>query len=298
MYWIEQADQNGVSVLSFKNIIRSNRKPIDIAVDAVKRITERYPAPYTIFASGGVDSQACIYAWIKSGVEFKVVFVKYENQFNEHDFTELQTFREKYNFDLEILNFDVIPFLTTELEKYVLQYECVSPMVCTHFAMSEMIDYGTVIFSGTLGGHYFNKISLIESAWRNYTIKSKRNIIGNFFGIEDPELTFAFVNTYQTITKTVKNDPNTDMSITIYERPVYSYKIKWLTYQESGFPVIPQEIKLSGFEKIKDYCDIHFPITPKERLIYASRPSKRAFEIKFRYPWYTRVNLNNMQIIY
>lgn len=300
MYWIEQVDQNGVLALSFKNAIRSNknRKPIDVAVDAVKRITERYPPPYTIFASGGVDSQACIYAWLKSGVEFKVVFVKYENEFNEHDFTELRAFKDKYNFDLEILNFSVISFLTTELEKYALKYECVSPMICTHFAMSEMIDYGTVVFSGSLSGYYFNQISLIESAWRNYTIKSNRNIIGNFFGIEDPELTFAFVSIYQTISKTVENDPNIDKSIELYGRPLHNYKIKYLTYQEGGFPVIPQEIKFSGFEKIKDYCDIHFPITPRERLIYLTQPSKRAFEIKFRYPWYSRVNMNRIKIIY
>jgi hypothetical protein len=298
MYWTERIIQNGEPVLSVKNAIYSKRSPIDIAVDAVKRITERYPPPYTLFASGGVDSQSCIYAWIKSGVEFKVVFVKYENQFNEHDFTELQTFKEKYNFDLEILNFDVIPFLTTDLEKYVLQYACISPMICTHFAMSEMIDYGTVVFSGTLSGSYSSKLMMMDTAWLNYTIASKRNIIGNFFGIEDPELFFAFVDLYQQNLNQVNNDPNIDKSINIYGRPVHGYIIKYRTYQQGGFPVIPQEIKLSGFEKIKDYCDVHFPITPKERLIYMGQQSKRAFEIKFRYPWLSKVKIEELKIIH
>lgn len=171
-------------------------------------------------------------------------------------------------------------------------------MICTHFAMSEMIDYGTVIFSGSANGIYMNKILLVETAWVNYTVSSKRNIIGNFFGIEDPELTFAFIDIHQRISNQMVNDPNIDKSIKIYGRPLYSYKIKCLTYQEAGFPVIPQEIKLSGFEKIKDYCDIHFPITPKERLIHSGQPSKRAFEIKFRYPWHGKVKSDEIKIIY
>lgn len=299
MYWLKHTDANGAPAISVKNAIYSKRLPIDIAVDAVKRITERYPPPYTLFASGGVDSQACIYAWIKSGVEFKVVFVKYENNFNEHDFAELQAFREKYNFDLTILNFDVIPFLTKDLEKYVLQYNCISPMICTHFAMSEMIEDGTVIFSGAANGSFMFNLSLVETSWVNYTLSSKRNIIGNFFGIEDPELTFAFVDSYQHIRRQIENDPNTDKSIEMHGRRVYQYQIKCLAYQQCGFPVIPQEIKLTGFEKIKDYCDINFPCTPKERLMYIGNGrSKRAFEIKFRYPWISKVNSREIKIIY
>jgi hypothetical protein len=74
--------------------------------------------------------------------------------------------------------------------------------------------------------------------------------------------------------------------------------IKYRTYQQGGFPVIPQEIKLTGFEKIKDYCDVHFPITPKERLNYMGQQSKRAFEIKFRYPWLSKVKIEELKIIY
>ena len=298
MYWIPEINDSKIKALSFKNAIFSKRAPIDIAVDAVKRITERYPPPYTLFASGGVDSQSCIYAWLKSGVDFKVVFVKYENDFNEHDFVELQLFKEKYNFDLEILNFNVIPFLTTQLEKYAINYNCISPMLCTHFAMSEMVKDGTVIFSGVLAGSYITELNMLEIAWLNYTKLSKRNIIGHFFGIEDPELLFAFIDIYQRVLNQIVNDPNIDKSINIYNRPLYDYKIKYLTYQEGGFPVIPQEIKLSGFEKIKDYCDIHFPITPKERLMYMTQFSKRAFEIKFRYPWIGKVNSEQLKIIY
>jgi hypothetical protein len=96
----------------------------------------------------------------------------------------------------------------------------------------------------------------------------------------------------------VLNDPNIDKSINIHQRPLHNYKIKYLTYQEGGFPVIPQEIKLSGFEKIKDYCDIHFPVTPKERINYIGKQSKRAFEIKFRYPWIGKVDSSEIKIIY
>lgn len=297
MYWIEPVIDSGKLALSVKNAIYSNRLPIDIAVDTVKKITERYPPPYTLFASGGVDSQACIYSWIKAGVDFKVIFVKYENDFNEHDFVELESFKKIYDFDLEILDFNVIKFLTSDLEKYVLKYKCISPMVCTHFAMSEMISEGTVVFSGNYALPNSPKISLVDMAWFNYKNISGRNIVPSFF-MEDPELVFSFHKIHVDVENKVNNDPEYDISIRIHNRSLWLYKIKYMTYQEAGFPVIPQDIKLTGFEKIKDYCDVNFPTTVNERLKYGSMPSKRAFEIKFRYPWMKMVNDYLPKLIY
>jgi hypothetical protein len=297
MYWIDAIHESGILSYSLKKAIYSDRLPIDIAVDSVKRISERYPPPYTLFASGGVDSQACIYAWIKSGVEFKVIFVRYENNFNDHDFIELQAFREKYNFQLEILEFNVIDFLTTDLEKYVLTYNCISPMICTHFAMSEMITNGTVVFSGNYALPNNSKLSFVETAWLNYRITSRRNIVPCFF-FEDPELVFSFTDIHAQTELEIVNHPDYDPLLKLYDRPVWSYKIKYLTYQKAGFPVIPQEIKLSGFEKIKDHCDQQFPVTVKELLKYGSMHSKRSFEIKFRYPWIKLVNEPLPRVVY
>lgn len=297
MYWIEPITVSGQPALSYKNVIYSNRLPIDIAVDTVKRITERYPPPYTLFASGGIDSQACIYAWAKSGIPFKVVFVQYENEFNLHDFCGLPEIIEHYKLELEVLRFDVLSFLKNNLKEYVLKYNCVSPMICTHFAMSEIIKDSTVVFSGNYTLPNSSVISPVDWSWLNYKNISKRNIIPSFF-MEDPELVFSFHKIHAEVDLNVSKDPAYDTSIKIHNRSVWQYKVKYLTYQQAGFTVIPQEIKLTGFEKIKDYCDVHFPITSRERVKYASMPSKRSFEIKFRYPWLQLVNEHMPKIIY
>ena len=62
------------------------------------------------------------------------------------------------------------------------------------------------------------------------------------------------------------------------------YDIKINRFKQAGFPVIPQQNKFSGFEKIKDYYDkVPNLVTLKDRLQYANKPSKRAFDIAFRY---------------
>ena len=170
-------------------------------------------------------------------------------------------------------------------------------MICTHFAMSETVQDGTIIFSGNYALPSSTTLSFVETMLMNYKNISGRNIVPSFF-FEDPELVFSFHKIHVENKLIVMNDPNRDSATKIYDRELWPYKIKYLTYQKGGFPVIPQEIKLTGFEKIKEYCDIHYPITKKERLKYSSMQSKRAFEIKFRYPWLNIIPMHLPKVIY
>lgn len=298
MDWIKKLPTVGKQrFVSYENIVITNRKPIDVAVDTVKKIATRYPAPYTLFASGGVDSQACIYSWLQSGIKFEVVFVKYENDFNLHDFVELELMQQQYGFNIKILEFNVIDFLTTKLKDYVIKYRTISPMLCTHFAISEMITEGTVVFSGSYSPAYPQFIDYPTESWMHYLEASKRKMVPCFF-LEDPELATAFYNIsyieysdieerFPVITKNINGNNE------------WQYKVKCAVYKSAGYPIIPQPYKATGFEKIKDYCDIHFPPTPKERLKYSDMPSRRAFEIKFRYPWMQLIpeSLHHIKIV-
>jgi hypothetical protein len=50
-------------------------------------------------------------------------------------------------------------------------------------------------------------------------------------------------------------------------------------------PVIPQDNKYTGFERVKEFYDQYHSKIPKSvKLKYASRPSKRAYDLLFRYP--------------
>ena len=285
MDWIKKLPSEGKQrFVSYENLLFTDRKPIHVAIDAVKHIAKHYPAPYTLFASGGVDSQACIYSWLQSGIDFEVVFVKYENDFNMHDFLELELMQQQYGFKIKILEFNVIDFLTTKLKDYVTKYRTISPMLCTHFAISEIITDGTVVFSGNYCPSYPTYVDYPTESWMNYLEVTKRKMIPCFF-LSDPELATSFYkihnDEYSNIEKRF-----TDQSRNINGQANWEYNVKCAIYKQAGFPIIAQSYKATGFEKIKDYCDVHFPINLKERLVYSTMPgSKRAFEIKFRYPW-------------
>ena len=120
MYWIKKLPTNGKQrVVSYENLVFTDRKPIDVAIDTVKHIAEKYPAPYTLFASGGIDSQSCICAWLQSGVDFEVVFVRYENDFNIHDFAELELMQKQYGFKIKILDFIIRNGILEALENKI-----------------------------------------------------------------------------------------------------------------------------------------------------------------------------------
>ena len=50
--------------------------------------------------------------------------------------------------------------------------------------------------------------------------------------------------------------------------------------------IIRQPEKFNGFENIKKYYDKYFNrVKPIDRLKFASKPSKRVFDLLFRYPY-------------
>jgi hypothetical protein len=118
----------------------------------------------------------------------------------------------------------------------------------------------------------------------NYLEVTKRKMIPCFF-LSDPELATAFYKIHDNEYSNIE-ERFTDQSCNINGQANWEYNVKCAIYKQAGFPIIAQSYKATGFEKIKDFCDVHFPINLKERLVYSTMPgSKRAFEIKFRYPW-------------
>jgi hypothetical protein len=131
--------------------------------------------------------------------------------------------------------------------------------------MSEMISNGTVIFSGNFVNS-FPLYTLTILGLKRYADNSNRSIIP-FFLLHDPELAGVLRNNPKL---TAVND--------------YSTK-KYDAYRSLEVPVIPQPGKQTGFEVIKDYYDTRkdLVVSPKIRIKYASMPSKRKFDLLFRY---------------
>jgi hypothetical protein len=129
--------------------------------------------------------------------------------------------------------------------------------------MSEQLTEGTIIFSGnfiTDTDYTYTILGL-----QRYADNSNKSIIP-FFLLHDPEIAGLRLND--------SGRPTNNG---------YSKKINH--YIELGAPVIPQPKKQTGFEVIKDYYDTRkdLVVPPKIRLKYANMPSKRKFDLLFRY---------------
>jgi hypothetical protein len=245
----------------------------DAAVIAVNDIINSYPGPYTLMCSGGVDSQSMIWCWVLSKVPFNIVSVRYVSNgvcFNEYDLEGLGVFAEANNLTVTYVDFDIINFLENDLVEISKKYDCNSPQFCTHIKMSECVTEGTLMFSGNYINRAFG-ISYTMLGLHRYAIAARtltRAIIPSFF-LHNPILAFSF--TY-----------NVPYSV---ERPADVYK-------SACFPVIPPVKKYNGFEQIKNYYDKYTArVSGRTKLMYASKPSNRIFDLLFRYPLHSS-NIN------
>jgi hypothetical protein len=237
---------------------------LDAAILAVRQISISYPGPYTLFCSGGVDSQAMIWAWHLSGVPFTIVSVKYVSNniwFNEHDLVTLVEFCKLHSLSIVFKNFDIISFLENDLSKVALANDCDSPQINTHIKMTDLVDRGTILFSGNvmLTSELPLSYTLLGTHRYSLTLSDDKQIIPFFF-LHDPTLATSIA--------TLKHVNMPTM------------------YCNAGYPVIPQSSHFTGFEQIKIYYDKYIDrITPMIKLKFSSKPSKRVFDLLFRYPY-------------
>ncbi len=249
--------------------------PLEAAHLTVKYITERYPPPYTLMLSGGVDSQATLYAWHTSGVEFKTLSAIYNENLNNHDLQTIIEFSKQLNIDINFINFDLFNFLFTEHESYVHKYRCGSPHMTTFMKISEHITEGTVIMSGNfiLPGQQVLPITKNNFALYRYAKENQKSMVPFFF-LETDQLAFSF-DKYG-----VFINPRT---VPGNQQPMVDTKVN--LYHKGGFPVISQNQKLTGFEQVKNYFDANFKhlVTLQDKLsITPQVSSKRTFDLLLR----------------
>jgi hypothetical protein len=269
--------------------LTTNTKPLlEVSTRVIQTIASTYPGPYQLMATGGIDSQAMIWCWHHSGIPFTITTFRYigaetyAQYLNQHDTVQLEQFCDKLNIKIQYLDFNVIDFIENHMTKYASEYHCTSPQICSHMKMCEILnDNGTVLLSGNFNVDFVYNYTIL--GLKRYTDKTKKPIIPFFF-LHDPEL--AGITTPKRLT----------------HNNAYEKKIQF--YRELGIPIIPQPNKQSGFEIIKDYYDSRtdLKISFKEKLRYSNKPSKRKFDIMFRYRYHDLipyrdqlvvVNLNN-----
>lgn len=240
------------------------------AKKAILNIQKNYPPPYHIMLSGGVDSQAMLYSWKLFGSNFIPYSVIYDKNlfFNNHDLKTLNEFSKINNIEITYYEFDILNFYKNNYHNVALEFECSSPQIATYIEMTKNLP-GTVIFSGT----WLSKPKfLYNRVQHSLTLYSRKRNCIPFFFLSDPDLAYSGIKLNLNLKRGTTDE-------------VYIDKVEG--YHKAGFPVIPQEKKFTGFEKIKDYYDDNFwnQATPKMRLTYNYKPSQRTFDILLRYPY-------------
>lgn len=257
--------------------LRANIKYIPVlsaAEIAIREIMSKFPPPYHLMVSGGIDSQAVIYLWKLFGKDFIPTSVRYNNGLNDHDLETLPDFAAAQNVDIQYIDFDLLTFYDRDYPILAEQYNCVSPHFGAHLGMTADLE-GTVIFSGDFIQNtvYVKQRSTI---WPGnlclHTASKFRSIVPYFF-ISSPQLAYSYL--YEIISRDLPHDIEN----------LYQSKVD--AYRSCGLPVIMQKQKFTGFERVKDYYDIHYKdfITPEIKIKYRLNHSRRTYDLLLRYPY-------------
>jgi len=252
----------------------AHEPPLKESINLVEQIVNSYPPPFNLFLSGGVDSQSMLYSWLESGHEFTAYSFVYNNGINKHDIGNLWHVSKRFNVKINFIDIDYFKFLKYDLEDYVLKYLCNSPQITFYMKFPEVVNKGTKIFSGDFNLYNLNFTSL---GLYRYSLINDKNIIPFFFFH-----TAKMANSW-------KEHSKIDDFI-LYQKSVGIKEFKDYIYLRNGFDILPIK-KYSGFERSKDVYD-KIKITREERnkYLYLSSTSTRAYDFKFRYKFF---DINN-----
>jgi hypothetical protein len=261
------------TVPSFKNTIND---PLNAAIEAVNDIVRNCPPPYNLFASGGVDSQAMIYAWKKSNHPFNVYTFSYNQTYNFHDIETLFVFCEQEDIPYTIIDIDYFKFLEEEYDAIANKYQCSSPQISMHIKMSSFFSEGTCVYSGNFLSLRGAQLTDAILGLYRFSKESQDKTIIPYFFLNTPELAYSFVH--------YRRNNNSVVKVTEQQS---TYMSRVIMYNVTGFPVIPQKDKFTGFEKYKEHYDSHDYVLKdlKARLRWQNKPSHRPFDWLFRYPY-------------
>lgn len=267
MKWAKISTESPYLIVDFTVEDLKKLNSLEAALYTIREIEKNYTPPYTLMVSGGVDSQAMLYAWHRSGVKFNTISARYNFNLNDHDLETLEQFAKLHSIDISYVDLDIFKFYQEEYDYYANTFNCSSPQICVYMKIASLIQTGTVISSGNFLNTHGAVLDSQILGLERYA-QSRKNTVIPYFFLETPELAYSFYEG----TKTVNG----------------GYQGKVNNYQVSGFPVIAQTEKFTGFEKIKDYYDENYAhlVTVQHRLQIASTNlSRRVFDLLLRHPY-------------
>jgi len=304
-YWHETFYKGSIVkefVIDISKASYVNKNAKKCAVDLVKEIVAKYPPPYYLMVSGGVDSQALLQSWIEAEQPFIAYCAVFPNDLNYHDIKTLEQFKTVYNINVKYLPFDITDFLENQLVEYAIKYQCNSPHIMSQAKISEMFMDGTVISSGM---PIFKHTTAIQQNFtystfglQRYKELANRNFIP-YFLCHTKEIVGAWQHSCKSLKRITSeniaklnqiqymngtNDSNIENN---------SYSLKCEIYRDNEFKIIPQESKLHGFEKLKELYDSKKHLISDAMKRYPGKDYYRVFDVLFRYPLEQQIPYTN-----
>ena len=274
----EEVDSDTLRVIS--NCSETDLTPLQAAKQTVEHIISNFPPPYNLLCTGGVDSQAMLFAWKEfSGRaihNIRVWTFLYDEYSNWYDVENLPELCSKYNLKHSFLDFELLDFLESgeclELQK---RWGTYSPQMAAHIKMLDSFD-GTTVMSGNFANDNIPRQTFgLGITKEHYGVlrfgKQKDNCVPFFF-LHDSIITRAKFYTEETV-----------LDYFEHLHLDKAYKNKCNLYKHFGFEITPQKNTYSGFEGFKDVYDLYYQATPFEKTCVGIRPSRRAFDIHHRY---------------
>lgn len=248
------------------------------SIDAVNALLPNLGTRPAVCLSGGIDSQVMVDCFIRAGVSFDVVIMRFPDNLNWHDIKTAIEFCDTRKLPYTFIDIDVIQFLSRDLMAFASKYDVSSPQFATHFKMFEKLQelgYTSAICGGntllnTVDG-WFYPTTKEQSDWRSFSERSNFYIMGDFLSYYW-KFSLAF-SCYQAKSNLIDNTKiNLLSNVNNYDSLVSDrYKVKVSGFKSAGFDIIPQDAKFTGFEEVKEK-------------IKAYDNDGWAFEKRFRFP--------------
>lgn len=295
--WVKKNidDENQTYYFDFRYNNNNNYSAFESSQLTIKYIIDNYPPPYRLFLSGGVDSQAMLYAWHKSGIEYETYSAVYNYNLNEHDLVALKNFASLHKISVNFVDFDLIGFLRDEHDFYARTYLTGSPQFTCFMKMVSLQEHGTSIMSGNFlqlheidymkDKKYTNYPCKNGIGLYHYARKAKNNFIPFFF-LEQPYLAYAFTLTdyVEQFIRSYGNFEPDHATLDLQLARLTPYLLKCAFYQSHGFPVLRQYKKLNGFEEVKKFYDDNYEVPANVHKLekLSTQHSTRVFDLLYR----------------
>jgi len=210
--------------------------------------------------SGGVDSQAMVLAWKEANLSYDTYILKFNHELNKQDYEHGINFCRINDIPFQIIDFDVVTFLSRDNYNLGVKYRSGSPHFNVHYRLVEILrDKGHtgVCFGGLTPTKNLNDWgkNFDKNAFHFVTIQDifEIPVQGSFLSFY-PKLSWAIT----LLTKSLDEIHEVENSRTAQEFLKLidiRYPLKVNGYKNAGFNVIPQETKYTGFELVKKYYE-------------------------------------------